>query len=287
MKKIIISTLLSASLALGEIVNILPYGGTIEYGNDSTTSAKETAVLYGAHASIGTLSYLLEIDYAHINTQYKDSTLEDLSQDDITLAYASYSANIMFKVGGHYIDTNDEQLGNALIGIISIEGYNYFDYDKVSYGVNGFYSHYEKGHDENYEAKTVAITQLSPYLSYYKAININWGNTLLLKAHFQSADNYIQKEYSSYEISDTLFYKSLFLTLKYYDGEMRTGVKDSGFTVFNTLDLMKSGYSAKLGYYLTKDAILSASYGQNSYVEYGLVKENTNDVAIASLSYSF
>ena len=287
MKKIILTTLLSASIAMAEVITLLPYGGMIDYGTDKSTSVKDSSILYGAHASVGTLNYLIEADYSHIDTTYKYSTISDLSQDDISLSYAHYSTNMMYKFGTHYINTSDEQLGNAIVGFLSLEGYNYFAYDKLSYGLNGFYSYYKDGHDENYTSKEIGIFQVTPYLSYYKALNINWGNTLLLKGYYQIAPNYIQKEYSSFEISDTILYRSLFLTLKYYDGEMRSGVKDGGFTVFNTLDLSKSGFNAKLGYYLTSAAIVSLSYAQNNYIEYGFSEENTNRVALASLSYSF
>jgi hypothetical protein len=288
MKKLLVTTTLIASALMAEVTTITPYGGTIDYGNDATKSFKDKATLLGAHMSIGTLDYLLEADYSHIATKYIDTTIPDLKQDDITLAYSKYNAKTMFKVGVHYINTNDKQLDNGVTGIVALGAYKYFGYDKLSYGVEGYYSYYKNGHDENYlESKKINIFQETPYISYYKSININWGNTFTLKGYFQQAQNYVKKNYSSFEVSDTLFYKSFFATLIYYNGEMRTGVKDGGMTVFNTLDLMKNGYSTKLGYYITKNAVASISYTQNTYTEYGLVVDNTNSVAIASLNYSF
>jgi hypothetical protein len=277
---------------MAKVTTILPYSGVFNYGSDEKASIKSSARLYGVHASSGTLSYLLEADYSHIQTRYKDSTLDNLSQDDISLAYASYSKYIMFKYGAHYINTNDEQLGNAIVGFISLEAYHYFAYDKLKYGINTYQSFYRNGHDELYKPTSISITQYSPYLSYYKAIDLNWGNTILLQANLESASNYIQKEYKSYEISDTIFYKSIFVTLTYYNGEMRTGIKDNGFTVFNSLDLMKDGFNAKMNYYFTKNAIVSISYGKNRYEEYDVTSEtitheNTNSVLVASLSYSY
>jgi len=288
MKKIILGTALVASALMAEVVTLTPYGGTIDYGNDATKSFKDKATLLGAHMSIGTLGYLVEADYSHIKTKYIDPTIPNLQQDDITLAYSKYYTNAMFKVGAHYINTNDKQLDDGIIGIIALGGYKYFGYDKLSYGLEGYYSYYKNGHDENYlRVKKINIFQETPYISYYKSINTNWGNTISFKANFQQANDYVKKSYTSYELSDTLFYKSLFATLTYYNGEMKTGIKDGGMTVFNTLDLMKNGYSAKLGYYFKKNIVANISYTQNTYTEYTFLRDNTNDVAIASVSYSF
>jgi len=99
--------------------------------------------------------------------------------------------------------------------------------------------------------------------------------------------DYSQESYLSYEASETLYYKSLFLTLKGYAGEMRTGVKDSGLTVINTLDLMKTGYGATAGYYFTPSAILSVSYDLSNYREYNTQADGTSSVAALSFTYKF
>ena len=294
MKKIILGAALLSSCLFAEVVTVLPYGGMIDYGADSTKTFKDKATLLGVHATVGDLNYLVEADYAHIGTKYISSlNLEDLKQDDITLVYGQYYSSFMFRVGAHYVSTNDDQLKDGIIGIATLGGYNYYGYDKLSYGLEGYYSYYNKGHDEDYlTEKSIGIMQFTPYLSYYKAINTDWGNTVALKMNYQIASDYVDDSYSSYELSDTLFYKSFFTTLSAYTGESRTIVKDSGMTVFNTLDLMKDGWSVKLGYYFTKDAVFSLSYGENTYREFDqalslITQDNTSSVALASFSYSF
>jgi len=292
MKKVILGSLLLASSVFGELVTVLPYGGVIDYDSDSSKSVKDKATLLGVHASVGTLKYLLEVDYSHIATKYKDSTIDDLSQDDISLVYGKYFDNFMFKIGDHYINTNDEELGDGNVVIAALGGYTFDGYDKYSYGLEGYYSTYSDGHDERFEKKSITITQLTPYLSFFKSISKDMSNTLVLKVNYEIASDYVDDSYTSYEISDTFGYKSFFTTLKYYDGEMRTGVKDAGFTVFNTLDLQKNGFDIKLGYYITKGAVVSVSYGQNNYEEYDEVNaasldEGTNSVMVATFSYTF
>jgi hypothetical protein len=287
MKKIIFASIFSITTIFADVITVLPYRGIVNYGNDSTKSVKDRASLYGIHANIGNLSYLFEADYSHIVTQYKDKKLMDLTQDDLTLTYAKYSKKGMFKYGAHLISTTDNELGNGIVGILTLEDYRFFGYDKVEYGLNSFYSFYKKGHNEEYEPSAISIFQVSPYMTLYKAINLNWGNKFYIGANLQLADKYIQKEYSSYEISDTILYKSFFVTFSYYNGEMRTGVKDAGYTVFNTLDMMKDGLAVKLGYYIKKNMLLNLSYGENNYIEYEKNQENKNNTTILSFKYGF
>ncbi|HIP20237.1 MAG TPA: hypothetical protein EYG70_03845, partial [Sulfurimonas sp.] len=254
MKKLLLATALVAFTLNAEVVSLLPYGGSLSYDTDSTKSIKDTATLYGAHATVGTLKYLVEVDYLKTDITYKDTTLGELNQDDISFAYGRYFENFILRAGVHYINTNDPLLGNGYVGFATIGGYNYVGYDKYSYGIEAYYSSYENN---------VSLTQFTPYFTAYKAININWGNTLVLKANYQLTPDYEQSSYLSYDVSDTICYKSIYLTLRAYGGEMATGVKDSGFTVINTVDLMQTGYGAKFGYYFTPSAILSLSYDVN------------------------
>ena len=278
MKKLLLATALVAFTLNAEVVSLLPYGGSLSYDTDNAKSIKDTATLYGAHATVGTLKYLVEVDYLKTDITYKDTTLGELNQDDISFAYGRYFENFILRAGVHYINTNDPLLGNGYVGFATIGGYNYVGYDKYTYGIEAYYSSYDNN---------VSLTQFTPYFTAYKAININWGNTLVLKANYQLTPDYEQSSYLSYDVSDTIYYKSIYLTLRGYGGEMVSGVKDSGFTVINTVDLMQTGYGAKFGYYFTPSAILSLSYDVNNYEEVNLVQAGTSSVGMASFYYGF
>ena len=285
-----VTTILATSLA-ADVITVLPYAGYIDYDKENTKTVKERSTLFGLHTSIGALSYLLEFEYMKFNTVYKTDTvygdIDDLNQDDISLAYGYYFSNIMLRGGAHYINTNDILLGDGVIGFATLGGYNFVGYDKYSYGLEGYYSYYKKGHDEKFVRKSIGITQLTPYVSAYNTWSEHWGNLISLKLNYQVAKDYIQDSYLSYEFSDTLYYRSLFLTLRGYTGEMRSGIIDSGFTVANTLDLIKNGYGGKVGYSFTPTAVLSVGYDVNNFREYGAVEDGNNAVAIASFSYGF
>lgn len=187
-----------------------------------------------------------------------------------------------------------KDLGDGYIAIAGVEGYKWFGYNKLTYGVDAYYSYYTDAFTETSLVATtnVGVLQISPKITYSKAININTRNTISLIANFINANDYKDSSYSSFEISDTLGYKKFYATLKYNGGEMRSGVKDGGFTVYNTKDLLKSAYTAKLGYYFTPKLEADVSYTRNNYQEYDaanlvLLPEGTSSIAVISMSYSY
>ncbi len=287
MKKMILAAAIIVSPLLAEVVTIAPYRGEINYDKNQQKSVKDYSTIYGLYTSIGTLRYLLQLNYSHFMTKYKKSfyLIPTLNQNDITLAYGYYFPKFMLRIGVHDISTNDVQLGNGIIALASINGYDFIGYDKYSYGLKGYYSFYKKGHNEKYIAKSIEITQLTPYFTAYDALSINWGNSFTLKANYEIAPDYIKKHYLSYSASDTIFYKNFLITFSGYGGKMRTGVTNNGFTVANTLDLMKTGYGVTIAYHFTKKMLLSLSYGINNYREYGKLQDGSNSVSSASFSY--
>ena len=289
MKKILGITLSMTISLMAEVITMTPYGGVIKYDSDYAKSYKDKASLGGLHTTIGNLNYLVEFDYAHLQTQYKsyNPALADLKQDDISLIYGHYYTTMMYRIGVHYINTTDVQLNNGVAVVTTLGGYKWIGYNKLSYGSHGYLSYYKNGHDENYVAKSITIGQLTPYISYYAPFSYVSSNTFSISVHYQYAPSYLTKEYISFEVSDSLYYKGYFLTLRGYNGKMRSGIKDGGITVFNTLDMMRYGGDMKAGYYFSTSFSANVSYGLNNYKEYGMDEYGTNKVALISMSYSF
>ena len=276
MKKIILGSLVIVS-CFADVTTVLPYVATINYDSSVNKSAKDKGMVSGVYASKGNMYYLVELDYAHTDISYKDSNESNLIQDDFTITYSKYYLKHMVKGGIHHISTSDTDLGDGDVLMAAVSGYHWKGYDKYSYGVEGYYSYY----------KDVSITQITPNFSYSKAININTRNNIGFKVNYIMADDYSTKDYTSFEVEDTLYYKKIFTTIKAYGGKMKTGVKDSGFTVYNSRDLLKTGYSLKVGYYAKKNLTLSASYSINTFEEDGKTEDGSNSVIVATLSYSF
>ncbi len=287
MKKTVLLIFLSAVGLFAEVTTVVPYIGLIDYSAELEKSEKDSSTFGGVYASYGNLNYLLEFGYSHINSTYKNKTYESLNQDDISLIYSSYSENFMYKIGAHHIQTNDVILGSGNVFISTLGGYTFSGYDKYSYGLEGYFSLYNDIPSETGKDSSMSVLQFTPYFSIYQGLSQTVSNSLTLKLNYVIAMKYLSDDFLSFEISDTFYYRGFFVTLKAYSGEMRNGVKDGGMSVYNSLDVLKDGYGADIGYYLTKDFTLSVSYNQNNYLEYFKVKETSNSVAYATLSYSF
>lgn len=310
MKKIVLILLLSALRLSAEVITVVPFVGGMTYSDDSAKSIKESSSLGGVYANMGTLDYLVEFSFSYMDTTYKsDANLSKQEQRDVSLIYGKYFKKFMLKVGAHYTQTNDDVLGNGIVAILGVGGYKTIGYDKLTYGVEGYYSQYENRLNEDFvtsatqtarrpssprggsgDESNQRIIQVSPYFTSFKSISATMSNDFSLKLNYQMADRYAQAKYFSYEVSDTFYYKSLFAKLYAYGGEMKSGIKDGGITVYNSLDLMKTGYGAKLGYYISSDLITTLSYSRNNYEEYKITdygSESTNSAIIATLSYRF
>ena len=298
MKKLILATVVMASAVIADVTTITPYTGVIGYDSSASSSLKDDAKFAGLYTSVGDLNYLFELAYSYTNINYKSATQENLKQHDITMKYGKYYEKYMFNIGVHYINNNEKDtfkdLSDGYIAIVGLDGYTWFGYNKLTYGVDVYYSRYASAHNDTSLAATttVDVLQFSPKLIHSKVINTNTKNTIVLQANFIKANDYQDSTYTSYEISDTFGYKSFFTTLKYNGGKMRSGVKDGGFTVYNTKDVLRSAYSAKLGYYFTSKIEADVSYTHNNYEEYnavtlGLLPEGSSAITVVSMSYSF
>lgn len=288
MKKIITSYLiLFSTIYAKSFFTILPHYVKINYDNDSSKSLKKEGTIIGSYFSMGNWSYLLEFDYSKTDISFKDSTIDTLHQNDLTLTYAKYYRLFMLSGGIHHINTSDTDLGDGDTYILGLGGYIFSGYDKYSYGIEGYYTKFNDAHDENYIAKSIDAIQYSPYFRISKAININTRNNLNLKANYINIDAYNTKNYTSYEIENILYYKKFYTSIKAYIGEMKTGVSNSGFSVTNSKYLVKNGYSIKLGYYILPNLSFGSSYSINTTQEVDMVDKATNSIFVTTIAYSF
>ncbi len=270
MKKLFLVSIMALGELAAESLSVVPYVANIKY----IDSSKKNGDLVGTYLGYGDLSYFTEFDYAHTNIKYIDPTLKDLKQDDFLLTYASYNMETMTKFGVHYINTTDTNLGDGMIYMGAVENYFWEYYDKVKIGLEGYLSDYKVGG---------SIKQLTPYASYQKAISYDTSNNFGLKVNYISSS----KNYTSYEVEDTINYRNLATTFRYFTGKMKTGVKDSGSTVYNTEDILQNGYSFKMSYKLFYNLSMSGSYGKNFFKEDGSSVQSSNSVLSGSIVYSF
>ena len=282
--KLILGSLLLTTSLFADKTTVVPYAINVNY---NANSQKDSGNIAGIYLSGVNSKYAFELDVAKTDIKYKNSSTSNLKQYDYTMACTKYFPGYFVKAGLHHINTTDTDLGDGNVAIIAIGGYQWKGYDKYSYGIEGFYSIYKDGHDDNDNITKITVSQISPNFTLSKAININTRNNTTFKINYVRANNYKTKNYTSFELANTLYYKKFFTTLKGYTGKMKTGVKDGGNTVYNSKDLLKNGYSCKVGYFVKPNLTVSASYGINTFEEAGTSGNSKTNVAVASLSYTF
>ena len=299
MKKLIFSALAASAIASADVATVLPYYGTINYDNATEKSLKDSSKFGGVYTSVGNLGYLLEFAYNYLDTTYKESIgIPHLKQHDLTLVYSKYYEKYMFKGGIHYINNNEDvtfrDLGSGFTGILGVGAYTFTEKSKITYGLDLYYSRYRSAHDETSIANTTTISlwQFTPYFEYGTTISPVLSNKFSVKANVITTNDYQDSNYLSFDISDTVTYHGAYLTLGYLGGDMKSGVRDNGFSVYNTKDLYSRSYQAKIGYYFTPKLNVSVSYTANDYKEYNaatlqLMPEGRNSIVYGAVSYSF
>ena len=291
MKRIMLSFFSVFSLGFSDVVTVLPFVSYIDYDKSSSKSIKDSSSYGGIYANIGNLNYLLEFSYTYLDTKFKDTNINNLKQNDLTAVYGKYFKNFMFKFGIHYISNNEDKayidLGGGYIGIAGVAGYHWFLYDKLTYGVDGYYSNYADGNNTTtITADGVTLYQVSPYISYSKAININTRDTLSVKLNYISTQDYNTKSYTSYEIFNTFLYKKFYNTIRYMGGKAKSAVFGGGFIVFNSKDLITQAIDVTLGYYFKPQLTLDFTYSSLKYDEYfALLKDSKRDTYTITFGY--
>ncbi len=299
MKKLLFSALAATAIASADVATVLPYYGTIDYDSAIGKSLKESSKFGGVYTSVGNLGYLFEFAYNYLDTSYKKSLgIPNLKQHDLTLVYSQYRETQMLKSGLHYIKNNEDatfrDLGSGIVGIVGISSYSFTPKSKTTYGLDLYYSHYGSAHSERSTATTDTVTlwQFTPYIEYGKTLSPALSNKFTLKANLITTKDYKDDSYVSFEVSDTIGYRSAYLTLGYLQGDFRSGIRDNGFAVYNTKDLYSRSYQAKVGYYFTPKLNLNLAYSANDYREFNaatlqLMPEGRNTILYGAASYSF
>lgn len=285
MKHKILLFLFSSLLVHAEVSTFIPYYGNLDYGDEGH---RKDGKVYGFYASTGDLSSLLEFNYLHSTINEKINTSDSLKQDDFTVIYGRYFKSFALKGGLHFISTTDADLENGYTLILGASKWHWFGYDKLTYGLDYYYSRYESGTDLARQANPIAIYQYTPYISYSKSINANASNTLSIKANFESVPAFKSEDsYTSYEIENTFYYKKASLGAGVFNGEMRVGIQDGGMSIFNLKDKQTEGYHVKLGYEINDEFTTDLSYASKSYEEYLSSKNTKSSLVVLAIKYTF
>ncbi len=253
------------------------------YVKSDKKSFKESGTINSIYMSSGTLSYLIEFAYAHTDIRYKGST-QNLMQDEITMLYSRFFIDHFYKIGFHTNTTTDTNLQNGTTFIGGYTRWNWFERDKLSYGVEIYDSYYTNGTDLEEHSSSINITQLTTHIGYFSPFTY-LSNFISLQFHYENAYSY-DKNLFAYEIKNIIYYKTFTFELDYLGGELQTGVLAGGFSVYNSKDIIQRKFASKIGYQVSSNINLKFSYSSSIIDEYKSAKAINNSAIALNISYT-
>ncbi|ADV46782.1 hypothetical protein [Nitratifractor salsuginis] len=287
MRKLSMMLLGSLSLAFAgpkTMTTVLPYAGYIDY---SSGSDKSSAVVGGLYASIYRAPNKLELAVEHTRIKYRHN-LPNLNQTDLTAIYTRYRGyHLAYKIGAHYIDSDDKVTDGAFTGILGVNWYNYLHYN---IGLDAYATHYHNDASGR-TWDSMNVWQFRPYAGY------NFGTYASTMGSF-----YLEAEYNGIFIPDAgakgynSSYHSAGLSLYHYKGKWTHMIKgwvgqkiysvnNGGFTVYNLGELYKGGVSASVSYAIRPNTSLKLQYEYSRFEHLGN-KAHSNSI-VAMVSHTF
>ncbi len=256
---------------------VTPYFAHLDYHNSSVKQQANAGGVYG-YASYGT-EHLLEAEADYINRS--DRFVPDLHQWDYTLVYSNFSIpGWKFRIGGHYIDTNDEPSDGAYT---VIAGAQYYVTGKWDAGLDAYYSRYN-GFDPKMD-----VYQLSPHLGleFLRSGEHHFRNDL--KVHWIDLGEDVGVGRHLFSVDDRLafMWKQWTFGASGWIGRQTFAVRSDGFSVYNLAERHKGGCGLDIGYGLGDHASVTVRATREFFVEPGVRGESWSTSIIAMLSISF
>lgn len=299
MKKLVALIAAASALIAAQNSVVVPFGGYLRYGDGSV---KDSGYMAGVYMSSESDGKVVELQYSYVDISYKDSS-ENLRQNDFTLALSAKTEDgNSFRVGGHYIDSDDIYTdgGLALFG-----GAHFASTAQLYYGADLYYTNYK-----NFDP-ALDVWQATPYLGkffyggdlgnfYLKAsYTYIWlQSSRIVQSVGQTGGNgrgtvSIVKtdeygdSYNSASISATHYYKRFTTTASFWLGKQAFAVRDGGFSVYNLPELHKGGAKLQTYYSYSKETTLGVSFGYERFTDTQSGEDTGLFAAIASLTYTF
>jgi len=241
------------------------------YYNDlsyNSNSYKKNEVVKGVYTNSIIDNHIFEFNYFTTTIDFKSPIDKDIKQEDLVLTYAYGFKNLLFKGGFHNINTNDNVLRDGYVISTGISASKLFNQDILTYGVEFYISKYKNGTNLENINKNITAYQLSSFINFSKIIKQGVVTNTSLKINMQKINNYSNSSYNSFEFKNSLFYNKYYTVATYLDGEMRTGVRNEGLTVYNSLDKIKKQLNLTVGYSFTNYLDIDITYGKLYIDEY-------------------
>jgi hypothetical protein len=200
-----------------------------------------------------------------------------LEQNDVTVAYNYLSNGVTFRVGAHFIDTNDALTdgGGIVFGNLGLRDPYVWNAD-VGVAVSR-YPNFGEG---------LSVLQLSP------GVGLSWRDTTgyrYLYAHVRG--HYIglsdevglgKQHFVSMQASVDYYYKRFTANAFVWSGEQVFAVRQGGFTAYNLSEKHTGGYGGSLKYAFGSSVAATVGLSNEQFRDIGFV----DDVSLTTLYLS-
>lgn len=261
-------------------VTVMPYYLPINYKDSGVRKNSFLTGIYGAFEIDLNSSLEMAFDYSNFDYVF-DAFPFKIKQYDLTVAYTNKSIpEWLFRLGGHYIVSDDVLTDQSYVLFGGVGKYKFRKWDAM---FNVYFSNYSE-----YNPSFMAI-QLSPNFG----LNFSFDRTQGI--YFNTQLDYIIL--SKKNISDKKNYFSVKETITYYNnkisvsayvllGEQKFAVRQNGFLVYNSADLMKTGFGGSVTYSFTPNFFLKGGVEYDNFDEeaYGTSASSTKFIILAGFN---
>ncbi|KUG25999.1 hypothetical protein ASZ90_004165 [hydrocarbon metagenome] len=274
----IILILIFTSVVGAQSVTIMPYHLPINYKDSGVRENSSLTGVYGAFQSDLNNKFELAFDYSYFNyiSNFK------IKQFDFTFAYTNESSpEEKFRLGGHYIVSDDVLTDQSYVLFAGVSKYRFRSWDA---NLDVYYSNYG-----DYSSKFNAI-QLSPTFGLTFPFDRTQGVYFNTQVYFiRLSEKIILDKKNYFSVKETITYYNNNFSVSAYAlfGEQRFAVRQNGFLVYNSADLMKTGFGGSLTYSFTQNIFLKGGVEYDKFDEeaYGTSATSTKFIILAGFNF--
>jgi len=274
----LIPILFLAASFYAQSVTIMPYHMPINYSNSGVRENSSLTGIYSSWQIDFNNSIELAVDYSNLNYIYNFQ----LDQYDFTFVYTNESIpEWKFRVGSHYIASDDGLTDKSFVIFGGIERYHFKSWDA---SINAYYSNYS-----DYEP-SLNVIQLSPSFGLTIMINRTHGLYLESQADYILLSDTVQtnkKTYLSFRETLTYFNNDLSVSVYGLLGKQKFGIRQDGFLVYNVADLMKTGFGGSVTYFTSPRFFLKGGIEYDKFYEEAYGTSATSTKFLVSVGFNF
>ncbi len=246
----------------------------------SQSENKKDGFVAGSYCYLGFgLNHSVESVIDHTKINYENDYAID--QWDATLIYTHYGLADNYRLGAHYLITDDPLTDH---GIAIFGGMKHYVPYQWSAGLDGYVTFYG-----NYEPR-LAVAQLTPQAGFYFARGINSGFYSEIKGFYIRLSDEVglnKKDYFS--IKETIRYYAGNLTLSVFGwaGEQAFAIQNDGMLLYNIAEKHIGGYGGYIRYVFAGSMSVQLGAQAEFFNDVGLKTEAVSRKAILSIGRTF